>query len=115
MGAYLTYLELSTGKDKRVIEFLIDARCKCSRIPQMTAEKANLSKKIPSSPKKKYSCVTFSATRGEPTPSTLTLVAEKSLTCPLPLREIRAWKKVVLFFVEEIVLSSQIYTQKVHN
>jgi hypothetical protein len=27
---------------------------------------------------------------GEPTPSTLTLVAEKSLTRPLPLREIRA-------------------------
>jgi hypothetical protein len=37
------------------------------------------------------SCVTFSATRGEPTPSTLTLVAEKSLDrLPLPLREIRA-------------------------
>jgi hypothetical protein len=34
--------------------------------------------------------VTFSATQGEPTPSTLTLVAEKSLTRPLPLREIRA-------------------------
>jgi hypothetical protein len=31
-----------------------------------------------------------SFTRGEPTPSTLTLVAEKSLTRPLPLREIRA-------------------------
>jgi hypothetical protein len=30
------------------------------------------------------------STRGEPTPSTLTLVAEKSLTRPLPLREIRA-------------------------
>jgi hypothetical protein len=29
-------------------------------------------------------------TRGEPTNSTLTLVAEKSLTRPLPLREIRA-------------------------
>jgi hypothetical protein len=28
-------------------------------------------------------------------------VAEKSLTRPLPLREIRAWKKVVLFFVED--------------
>jgi hypothetical protein len=27
---------------------------------------------------------------GEPTPSTLTLVAEKSLTRPLPLREIQA-------------------------
>jgi hypothetical protein len=34
--------------------------------------------------------VTFSATRGEPTPSTLTLEAEKSLSRPLPLREIRA-------------------------
>jgi hypothetical protein len=52
MEAYLTYLELYTGKDKRVIEFYIDVRCKCSRIPQMTAEKANLAKKIPSSPKK---------------------------------------------------------------
>jgi hypothetical protein len=29
-------------------------------------------------------------TQGEPTPSTLTLVPEKSLTLPLPLREIRA-------------------------
>jgi hypothetical protein len=48
MGAHLTYLELSAGKDKQV---------------------------EPS---------------GEPTPSTLTLVAEKSLTRPLPLREIRA-------------------------
>jgi hypothetical protein len=46
MEAYLTYLELSLGKEKD--------------------------------------------TWGEPTPSTLTLVAEKSLTCPLPLREIRA-------------------------
>ena len=36
------------------------------------------------------SCVTFSATRGEPAPSTLTLVSEKSLTHPLPQREIRA-------------------------
>jgi hypothetical protein len=38
---------------------------------------------------KRASCVTFFATRGEPTPSTLTLVLEKSLTLPLPLREIR--------------------------
>jgi hypothetical protein len=102
MGAYLTYLELSTGKDKRVIEFKIDVSCKCSRIPQMTAEKANLAKKIPSSPKKVLFstsriplavgalCLTFSATRGEPTPSTLTLVAEKSVTRPLQLRKIRA-------------------------
>jgi hypothetical protein len=78
----------------------------------MTAEKANLAKKIPSSPKKVLfstsriplavgaSCVTFSATRGEPTPSTLTLVAEKSLPRPLPLREIQA---LYFFFVEEIV------------
>jgi hypothetical protein len=68
----------------------------------MTAEKANLAKKIPSSQKKVLfsasriplavgaSCVTFSATQGEPTPSTLTLVADKSLTRPLLLREIRA-------------------------
>jgi hypothetical protein len=44
------------------------------------------------------SCVTFSATLGEPTPSTLTLVAEKSLTHPLPLHEIQAWKKMYFFF-----------------
>jgi hypothetical protein len=49
MGAYLTYLELSAGKDKQVIVFKIDVRCKGRRIPQMTAEKANLAKKIPSS------------------------------------------------------------------
>jgi hypothetical protein len=27
-GAYLTYLELSTGKDKQVIVFLTDVKCK---------------------------------------------------------------------------------------
>jgi hypothetical protein len=54
----------------------------------MTAEKANLAKKIPSLPKKKYffPLLEFHL----PAPSTLTLVAEKSLTRPLPLREIRA-------------------------
>jgi hypothetical protein len=63
----------------------------------MTAEKANLPKKKSHLHQIKVlfstyqiplavgaSCVTFS------TPSTLTLVAEKSLTRPLPLREIRA-------------------------
>jgi hypothetical protein len=81
----------------------------------MTTEKANLPKKISFSPKKVListsriplavgaSCVTFSATRGEPTPFTLTFVAEKSLIRPLPLREIQALKKVVLFFFKEIV------------
>jgi hypothetical protein len=71
-------------------------------MPQMTAEKANLAKKIPSSPKKStffhFSNSTFGrglvrdlfCHSGEPTPSTLTLVEEKSLTRPLPLREIRA-------------------------
>jgi hypothetical protein len=36
MGAYLTYLELPTGKEKGVIAFKIDVRCKCSQIPQMS-------------------------------------------------------------------------------
>jgi hypothetical protein len=53
MGAYLTYLELSTVKGKQVIAFLIDVRCKCSQILQMTAEKTKLAKKIPSLLKKK--------------------------------------------------------------
>jgi hypothetical protein len=87
----------------------------------MTAEKANLAKKIPSSLKKVLfstsriplavgaSCVTFSATRGEPIPSTLTLVSEKTHTLLLitAAREIRACNKVVLFFIEEIVFSPQ--------
>jgi hypothetical protein len=89
MGAYLTYLELSTVKGKQVIAFLIDVRCKCSQILQMTAEKTKLAKKIPSLLKKKStfstyriplavgsSCVTFSATRGQTPLSTLTLVSE---------------------------------------
>jgi hypothetical protein len=66
----------------------------------MNAEKANLAKKIPSSQKKVLFstsriplavgalCVTFSATWGVPIPSTLTLMAEKSLTRPILLGEI---------------------------
>jgi hypothetical protein len=52
MGAYLTYINLSAGKGKQVIAFLIDVRCRW--IPQMTAENANLAKKIPFLTKKKY-------------------------------------------------------------
>jgi hypothetical protein len=52
MGAYLTYLELSNGKEKQVIAFKIDVRCKCSQIPQMTAEKAIWQRKTISSTKK---------------------------------------------------------------
>jgi hypothetical protein len=47
--------------------------------------------------------------RGEPTPSTLTLVAEKALTRPLPLREIQARKKVVLFFCRRNSLFSRAF------
>jgi hypothetical protein len=74
MGAYLTYLELSTGKDKQIIEFQIDVRCKCSLIPQMTSSQCGKENSIFTKKKVLFStsqiplavgasCVICSATR----------------------------------------------------
>jgi hypothetical protein len=81
----------------------------------MTAEKANLAKKIPSSPKKILfatfqipladgaSCVTFSATRESPHPPPSPSWQKSHLLDPYRCVKFEREKKLYFFFVEEIV------------